>query len=517
MYTISVLDFLEETTQKHYDRNAVIDEKESITYGSLQMQAKIVGYALHLVLQGAVQKPVLLFMEKSCRCVTAMMGILYSGNIYVPMDVKTPLKRMQSILCTLESDCILTSAEDALYLRKVGYQGNVLIYEELIEKYSNTLDESALKKIRENMIDTDLMYILFTSGSTGVPKGVAVTHRSVVDYIESLEREVDISCDDIIGNQAPFYADMSLRDIYMPVKAGAVNCIIPQKLFMSPKKVLQYMDDKRVTFIMWVPTAYRIVAQFDGLSRIRPAYLNRFWFSGEAMPVQVYRYWRTYYPAGRYAQLYGPTEITGACTFFNVISDYRDGEVIPVGRPLKNTGIVLLDENDKEIKSEWSDVVGEICVFGSCLAAGYYNDRKRTEEVFVQSPLVKSYGLKIYRTGDLAKWDDNGNLIFVSRKDYQIKHAGKRVELGEIETAIQSIQGIEACCCIHDRDKDTLVLFYIGNIDAGSIMKLAQEKVPKYMVPQVIRKENELPILANGKLDRKMMDKWVNEKKGMEK
>lgn len=212
MRTTSVLGILEETVKRYGTRTAIIDGEDRITYEQLTEQAGRLGYALTKALDGAVQKPVMLFMEKGHRCITAMLGVLYSGNIYVPMDVKTPLDRFLSIQQTLKSACILTTAAEALLLRKTGYEGEVLLYEELLEKQKDheriQNGQCAVSKLPEKVgvrtVDTDLMYILFTSGSTGAPKGVAVTHRSVIDYIEDFQKEVRIDAEDILGNQTPF-------------------------------------------------------------------------------------------------------------------------------------------------------------------------------------------------------------------------------------------------------------------------------------------------------------------------
>lgn len=515
MRTISVLDILDETAARLPDKVYLRDEEESITYGQCKEQAMALGYALHRELQGERKKPVVLFMDKSCRCVIAMLGALYSGNFYVPMDVKTPAERLNSILTTLENAVILTSQADLASLQKTGYQGEVKVCEELLSKWPiDAAADITLQKIRQGVIDTDLMYILFTSGSTGAPKGVAVMHRSVVDYIEAFTEAVNVEEQDIHGSQTPFYTDMSLKDIYMALKAGATVCMIPQKLFMSPKKLLQYLEDHQVTTLMWVPTAYRLVAQFDALEKIKPQCLKKFLFSGEAMPTPVYQYWKDHYPDGEFVQQYGPTEITGACTSYPVTRDYKGDETIPIGKPFSNTGILLLDENDRAIALSDTASTGEICVYGTCLAAGYYNNPEKTKAVFVQNPTVTAYPSLMYRTGDLARYNEEGDLVFVSRKDYQVKHGGRRIELGEVEAAFQAVEGVKAACCVQDRREDRLVLYYIGEIAEKEMSLTVGSRLPKYMIPAVYHRMEELPQLPNGKLDRKRMDAWANEGRG---
>lgn len=509
---LTILDYFEATAARLPDKVYLQDEEESVTYGQCRDRAMAFGYALHRELAGARQKPVVLFMDKGYRCVTAMIGALYSGNFYVPMDVKTPIDRLSSILDTLGNGVMVTTKGELERLRKMGYEGDVLIYEDVITKWQDDGGAAeVLGTIRESIVDTDFMYILFTSGSTGAPKGVAVMHRSVVDYVEAFTDRVNVEEGDIHGSQTPLYTDMSLKDIYMAMKAGATVCLIPQRLFMSPKKLLEYLDSHGVTTLMWVPTAYRLVSQFDALEKVRPRALKKFLFSGEGMPVPVFRYWREHYPDGEYTQQYGPTEITGACTTFSITRDYGDGETIPIGRPFPNTGIILLDEDDRVVGPESVGVPGEICVYGTCLAAGYYNDPEKTAKAFVPNPTAKGCPSLIYRTGDLARYDENGDLVFISRKDYQVKHGGRRIELGDVETAFQAAAGMKAVCCVQDRRADKLVLYYTGDVPEDDMPLLARDKLPKYMIPAAYHRMDQLPTLSNGKLNRKLLDQQANE------
>ncbi|WP_022760722.1 amino acid adenylation domain-containing protein [Butyrivibrio sp. AD3002] len=511
MRKMTVLDYLEETTARLPDKTAVIIEDKTYSYNNLLSTAKIVATSIIHECKSIRRKPIMLFMDKGFECLASMYGVIFSGNAYVPMDIKTPIERLDNILDTMNSDIIITTIREKQILDKIGYTGDVLIFEELITKYNGRIEAGELSIIRKSIIDTDIMYILFTSGSTGIPKGVAIMHRSVMDYIDAFINDTPICENDVVGNQTPFYADMSLKDTYMSVAVGATICIIPQKYFMTPKKLLTYIDDNDVTMIMWVPTAYRLVSQFDGLSKVRPGKLHKFVFSGEAMPIPVFKYWTSYYHIAEceYIQQYGPTEITGACTSYHIAEEYEDTDTIPIGKPFKNTGILLINEAGNIIQEP--GVLGEICVYGTCLAAGYYNNKVKTDEYFVQNPAISEYTSLMYKTGDLAKYDENENLVFVSRKDYQIKHGGKRIELGEIEAAAMGVNGIDGCCCIHNREDDSLLLFYVGSKEEKMIKNELGKKIPKYMIPTEYRLLDQLPMLPNGKMDRKLLDNMVNQ------
>ena len=216
-------------------------------------------------------------------------------------------------------------------------------------------------------------------------------------------------------------------------------------------------------------------------------------------------------PDVQYVNLYGPTEITCNCTYHILDSerDYSSG--IPVGRPFPNEDVFLLDENDKKIISQ--DTAGEICVRGTALALGYYSSPQQNEKHFVQNPLNPYYPELIYRTGDLGKYDENGDLIFSGRKDFQIKYMGHRIELEEIEREMASIEGVERCCCIFDEKKSRLKGFYIGSIDKDKLFAEMKSSLPAFMVPGILRRIDEMPLTKNGKTDRKKLAESAGEKK----
>lgn len=510
---VSVLDYLEENCINIPDKISVSCEDDRITWSELWMRSRELGNGIRKIL-GSVSKktPIVIFMDKSIRHVVSIYGTLYSGNFYVPLDISTPIDRLNSIFNTLGEYRVLTSRDESSILEEAGYKGEYLVYEDLLEEYAGTYRSAETDAVMNSIIDNDIMYVIFTSGSTGIPKGVAVRHRSVMDYIDSYMDEVGMLPDDICGNQAPFYADMSLRDLYMTLAAGAELCIIPTKYFTFPVKLLQYMDEKKISYCMWVPTVYRIVAQFKALSKLRPSHLRTLCFSGETMPVSVYKYWEESYPDIDFWQFYGPSEITGSCCSYKVINGKEYDDVIPIGRAYRNTGIALLD-GEEIIPESDTGHKGEICVYGTCLAAGYYNNDEKTKESFVELPSELGYDGKMYRTGDMAYYDKDGVLVFSGRIDYQVKHMGKRVELGEIEAAAGSLDDVEACVCVHNKKRDALILFYMGKGEAKDIMNALDTKLPPYMIPAAVNRVESFPQLPNGKLNRKLLEEQENSDK----
>ncbi len=508
----NILENLFLSSEKFPDQTAVIDEVSEISYVDLRDDVISVGTSLQNILPEGQQTSVIIFIDKSIDCLKAMFGTLYSGHYYVPVDIQTPEDRFQEIVSQLDNQFLITTKKLADKVADLDYQGQIFILSDLeAAGQSAEQDQADPAAPWTKRIDTDLAYVLFTSGSTGAPKGVAVTHRSLIDYVDAYLSVIDVDETDIWGNQSPFCFDISLKDIYVSQKVGSTLCILPNRYFSTPKKLLQYLDEKQVTILTWVPTAYRIVVRFHGLEKVHPSSLRKFIFSGEIMPAAVYNYWKAAYPDAAFIQLYGPTEITGACTYYKVNRSFAEEEMIPIGQAFPNTDVFLLDEENKNIPSTSANCVGEICVRGSCLAVGYMNDQEKTEDAFVQNPLQCRYPEKVYRTGDLACWNEEQELVFVSRKDSQIKHSGHRIELGEVENGILAIDGIDGVCCVQDREKDEIVCFYAGaDFEKKDLMILAQKKLPKYMLPTTYYRLEELPVLANGKVDRKSLDTEVN-------
>ena len=350
--------------------------------------------------------------------------------------------------------------------------------------------------------------MLFTSGSTGTPKGVSITHRGVIDCIDWFAETFDICPKDSFANQAPFYFDVSVPDIYLSMKSGAPLYLVPEDLFVQPVRLLEFLREKQINTISWVPSALIVVSKIKAFRSVDLSdILKRVIFCGEVMPNKQLNIWRQYLPNVVYANLYGPTEAVYACTCYIVNREFADDEPLPIGFPMKNTDIMVLDEEEALVEEPGK--IGELCVRGTGMAAGYYNNQEKTKEMFVQNPLNHAYEEKIYRTGDLVKYNDCGELVYLSRKDFQIKHLGHRIELGEIETAVSSLSDVTRCCCLYDEKHARICLFLDWDISKEELRPLLENMIPDYMLPgKVIYMEN-IPLNANGKIDREKLKAYL--------
>ena len=499
----NTVEYLNASADKFPEKTAFSDEKRCITYSELKREACKTAQAL--IAENIFRKPVAVYLKKSVECIAAFCGVFYSGNFYSMLDTEMPLERIEKILSTLEPAIIITDKEH--YDAVCGFAdcSKILVYEDVQAALS--VDEAAVTGALNKTIDTDIAYVLFTSGSTGVPKGVIISHRALIDFIEwgTVEFGLDENC--VFGNQTPLYFSMSVFDVYETLKNGGTMHIIPKDLFTLPMNLMQYLFDRDVNTVFWVPSALSIVSIFNLFDEPHLPKLKNVFFGGEVMPMKHLNKWIKAYPDCRYVNFYGPTEVTDTCTFYEVNRAFENTESLPMGFACRNMDVFLLDEDNRLITEK--NTIGEVCVRGTGLAYGYYHNSEKTKEAFVQNPLNKNFEERIYRTGDLAQINDYGEFVYMSRKDFQIKHMGHRIELGEIEVAVSSINGVDENCCIYDAKKSRIILFYAGSADADFVMNSLKDKVPDYMMPNKKHKLDALPHNLNGKIDRQKLKDMI--------
>lgn len=488
----NLLEYLEATAKRVPDKIAFADERTQLTFSALEARAKAIGSAL--LARGLTGQPVVVFMEKSPEAISAFLGAIYAGCFYVPLDEEMPKSRIERILSQLSPKAVLL--ERAALDRAAEYGFPAMCYEEAA---ASAADEAALARVRSRALDVDPTYVVFTSGSTGVPKGVIACHRSVIDYAEALSEVLRADQSMVFGMQVPLYVDACLKEILCTLKYGATTWLIPRQLFLSPVRLVEYLNEHKINTLCWVVSALTLISGLGTFKKAAPQTLTTIAFGSEVFPIKQFNLWRQYVPGARYLNLYGPTEATGMSCWYEVDREFALDESIPIGRPFKNTQILLIGEDGKPAAPGEQ---GEICIRGTSLALGYYNAPEKTAQAFCQNPLNSCYPERIYRTGDIGAYNERGELVFVSRKDSQIKHMGHRIELGEIELAANGVEGVEAACCLFDKEKKKIVLFFAGAADEAALSAALREKVPRYMLPNRIYKQARLPLTANGKLDR---------------
>ena len=546
----NVLEFIERSAERYPDKLAVADENGGVTYSQLELMAKKIGAWIHKMTGGEHRKPVAVLLDKKPESVAAYMGVMYSGNFYVVLDAEMPDARAEAILGTLRPAAIVTDSvhmeraekmvrdhvSAATSSAEASQAGSCKTSDSSAEanqagscKPSDSSAEAShiailnlddldddvpvdvLKDIRRKMIDTDPAYALFTSGSTGVPKGAVVSHANIIAYINWYTETFGIDENTVFGNQTPFYFSMSVSDLYSTLKSGATLYIIPKAYFTFPMKLMEFLATYKINTIYWVPSALQIVANYKLFQYAKLPELKKVLFAGEVMPTRPLNYWIQNLPDAVYANLFGPTETTDICTYYIVDRPFRDDEPLPMGYACDNCDVYVIDSDGCEVSPDVDPETGysregELYVRGSFVALGYYGNDEKTRDAFVQNPLNDKYPELVYRTGDLVKYNRYGELVYISRKDYQIKHMGYRIELGEIEAAAGAIDGIRSYACIYDEADDKIVFIYEGRKkDDAELLEAFRRRVPHYMEPGRFVRVTAMPHNANGKIDRKRL------------
>lgn len=504
----SITSYLEQTAKQYKKKLIFVENKDKkISYQKFVNDSKIIASNI-LEKKQIYNEPIAVFIDKSIDCLKAMFGTLFSGNAYCILDTTSPDIRINTIINTLNPKLVITNNKNIEKFKQINTSIEILNLDEIELK----INKKILSEVENKRIDTDPAYILFTSGSTGVPKGSVITHKSLIAYVKWFIETFEINSETIFGNQTPFYFSMSVTDIYSTIMTGATFNIIPKINFSFPVNLIKYLNEYKINTIYWVPSALSIVANLNTFEYVIPKYLKKVLFAGEVMTMPQLNIWRKYLPNIEYANLYGPTETTDICTYYKVNRKFKDSETLPIGNACNNTEILLVNEKGERAEK---DEIGELYVRGSFVGNGYYNNPEKTNSAFVQNPLNKNYPELVYKTGDLGKYNKYGEIEYYGRKDFQIKHMGYRIELGEIETNINSLQGLTISACIYDSIDKLIVLFYESQtLEDDDVIAFINKKLLKYMQPNKIIKMKKMPYNANGKIDRVKLKEIYEQEKG---
>lgn len=506
----NVLEWLEKSSEKYGDKTVYSNPEYSMTFQEVSDTAKSVGTSI--INKNLPAGPVAVIMDKEPKMIASYLGVAYSGRIYAPIDVTLPLKRLEAILGNLEPVAIVTSAslteKVSNILNQVGKADVKVLTVEELEK--STVQQDKLDEVRNEMTELDPLYIIYTSGSSGVPKGVIASHRNVICYIRDYVKVMGITVEDVLGNQSPLDYIAAIRDIYIPLYTGASSFLTPKEYFMQPGKLFDALNNAGVTAIGWTSASMTLLDTLHAFKNDTLKYVNKVCFSGSVMTKPVLEYWTTNLPKALFVNQYGPTEATASCTYYVVDEHTFDYDSVPIGRAYDDYKIILIDENGNEPAN---GQYGEICVAGPTLALGYYKNLERTNQDFIQNPLNNRYRELIYKTGDVGRILPDGNIEFHGRKDRQIKHMGHRVELDEIEAAASALEGVGENAVIYDDKNEVLVLYYVGKASVKELSAGLRGIIPGFMVPRKMVNLESLPKLPNSKIDLKELERMYRNEK----
>lgn len=491
----NVLEYLERAAEKEPDKTAVDDGETEYSYHQLHDLSRRLGSTI--ALKSKANKPVIVFLDKSADTLAIFLGIVYAGCFYVLVSPEFPVERVRKMIGALDADLAVTKETYVQKLKEGGFSGEILEYDTVIDQ--SRIDEQLLLQVQRNMQPEDILYGIFTTGSTGVPKNVIVSHKAVIDFIEDFCEVSEISSADRIGNQAPFDFDVSVKDIYSSLCVGATMVLIPKAMFSQPDDLLSYLSEKKVSVLIWAVTALCMVTRAADFTKRIAGTIRKVLFSGEVMPLNQLEIWRTALPDAEFYNVYGPTEVTCNCTWYKIGQQEKFEKKVPIGVPFPKRKIYLLNEQRKEIKEP--DVMGEICVGGDTLATGYLNNESEQKKKFIRNPLEDN-GETVYCTGDLGYYGTDSQLYYAGRKDYQVKRMGHRIELEEVELAIANVPGVRHVCCVFCDESQVLVAFYTGDTQRGEVRRAIRKAIPVYMMPNRIFQLDEMPVNKNGKTDR---------------
>jgi amino acid adenylation domain-containing protein len=452
--------------------------------------------------------------------VASFIGALKAGCTYVPLDPAGPAVRTADILRRCEPRVILTEGCDALMLENLASRGALgeaqigwLDGEQVPEAASFGLPDVERAPAEPPLTDSspqDIAYILFTSGTTGSPKGVPISHASIRAFIEWVVAYFQLGPEDRVSGHTALTFDLSTFDIYAALAAGAELHHVPRKTVLVPHEVSSFIEQRRLTLWCSVPSELAYVARFDALRDRNLGALRHVACCGDVLAPKDLTYWRRHLPRASFTNLYGPTETTVASSYYRVPADFdEDATSVPIGLPCPGEELLLLDDTLRPVAD---GEVGDIYITGVGLSPGYWRDLENTRAAFLPDPRPGRSTERVHRTGDQGYRDPDGAIHFLARSDFLIKTSGYRVKPAEVEKAVRDLEEVAACAVVPVRSVEgftgsVVACAYVPSNGAllrtGHVKKRLADRLPGYMVPSRWLVLPELPLDGRGKIDRR--------------
>lgn len=465
-----------------------------------------------------------IYIDKSIDAVIAIFGVLKSGACYVPLDPTAPPQRQAQIINDCSLEYLITSSKKIFLIRQILQKETSLKHvfivdiskEEHIQVitgvnliFKGEIYRSSISGSNHNAISEDnLAYILYTSGSTGQPKGVMITHKASLAFVNWAYSTFNVNVNDIVSSHAPFCFDLSIFDIFVTVKAAATICIVPPGLSAFPKSLGDFIENEKISIWYSVPSVLTQLVLYGNLKERDFSDLRAILFAGEVFPTKYLRKLMRAVPQAAYYNLYGPTE-TNVITYYPLKSPPAGDGPIPIGKPCNGVEIFIVDDSGRLAKK---GQIGQLHVSSPTVMAGYWNDTKKTKDALFKNHFLQDATKKIYKTGDLVRRDNDGNLEYHGRCDDMIKKGGYRIEPAEIESTLLKHRGIKEAAVIGIQNEiigneiKAVIVLKEGRIVSDKEIKLfCCKNLPNYMVPDEIAFSEYIPRVATGKIDRRRL------------
>ncbi len=517
----SLLTYLSRSFEQYPDKIAVRHKTATLSYRDLDKKSSQL--ASLLIQEGLTAgERVGLYLDKSPEAIVAIFGVLKAGSCYVPLDPIAPEQRLEMIVDDCRPEWVITGKPKLPVIRGIATRLKsvkhlVVIDTARSEGRENSSDiqvffqddlaraSAAAVEVARQVDHRDLAYILYTSGSTGQPKGVMISHGAACAFIDWARNTFQIESSDVLSAHAPLHFDLSIFDIFAAVAAGATICLVPQGWSTFPKTIAEFIGKNGITTWYSVPTALVQLVMHGDLEQWDYPELKRILFAGEVFPSKYLRQLMQLLPEVDYFNLYGPTE-TNVITCYQVKEPPAAEEVVPIGTLCNDvTGYMVSEDGTLSSRGE----IGELYVKGPTLMDGYWGDDRKTSEALIEDPFEQKDTSPVYKTGDLVHQDRNGMLIYHGRRDSMIKSRGYRIELGEIETVLNAHPNIKesiVAALPSEEFGTTVAAILVARSDTDlaeeDIYRFCKEKLPAYMIPEQIRFIDALPRTSTGKIDR---------------
>jgi amino acid adenylation domain-containing protein len=503
------------------DGPAVVDGSHSLTYRELEDRANQVA---HLLIGLGVERGdrVALYLDKSIGSVVGIYGVLKAGAAYVPLDPHAPAARLGYVAGNCGARWVVSAAAKAGEWAQLIAAGapfeHVIVMDDAsaapiedagVEVHASTeIDAKPVSVPRVRSIDADLAYILYTSGSTGVPKGVMLSHRNAVAFVDWAVRTFEVGTEDRLSSHAPLHFDLSVFDLFAAAMAGAAVVLVPAEVSTFPRLAVRFIEAQRISIWYSVPSILSMMVLRGGIEAGMLPALRVILFAGEVFPTKYLRQLRASLPHVRFANLYGPTE-TNVCTWYEVgeLPEGDDSD-LPIGRAIDNDDVIVVGKDGQPVDP---GTPGELYVRGATVMQGYWGDADRTAQSRIADPWWPQVADPVYRTGDLVCEQPDGNLRFLGRRDAQIKSRGYRIELGDIESTLNAHPDVIECAVLAVPDELVTnrirchVVVRREAADASALARYCAERLPAYMIPETFERRERLPRTSTGKIDRQAL------------